>query len=145
MGISDYYMGIGLKRNISHFANMVKIAKSDNIITPEEMELLVKISKKYNIGEEKFKEIFKDPDKIPTIAHLECEERLERLYDLIKMVEVDHKKENAKEVTVLKKIVTGLAFPIANVDAIVACAIKIDVDNCPLEDFKKQVMEVNKI
>ncbi|MCF6224000.1 MAG: TerB family tellurite resistance protein [Flavobacteriaceae bacterium] len=44
MSISDYFMGIGLKRNINHFANMVKIAKSDNVISPEEIELLVKIS-----------------------------------------------------------------------------------------------------
>lgn len=145
MGISDYYMSIGLKRNISHFANMVKIAKSDNVITKEEIALLVKISKKYNISEDKFKEIFKDPDKVPTIAHLECEERIERLYDLIKMVEVDHKKENIKEIHVLKKIVTGLAFPLKNIDIIVETAVNIDVENCELKEFKNHILKVNKI
>jgi len=145
MGISDYYMTIGLKRNISHFANMVKVAKSDNVISKEELELLVKISKQYNINDEKFKEIFRDPDKIPTIAHLECEERIERLYDLIKMAEVDHKFPKPKEVAVLRKIVTGLAFPLKNVDAIVDHAITIDVCNCDLDRFMKEIMKVNKI
>ncbi len=144
MGISDFYMGIGLKRNISHFANMVKIAKSDKVITEEELELLVKISKKYNISDEKFKEIFKNPDKFPTIAHLECEERIERLYDLIKMVDADHQTVD-EEVSVLRRIVAGLAFPIKNVDAIVDKAIEIELEHCDFEQFKIKILKVNRI
>ena len=49
MGISDLYLSIGQKRNISHFANIVRIAKSDNQISSEEIEFLAKVSKKYNI------------------------------------------------------------------------------------------------
>lgn len=144
MGISDFYMGIGLKRNISHFANMVKIAKSDKVITEEELELLVKISKKYNISDEKFKEIFKNPDKFPTIAYLECEERIERLYDLIKMVDADHQTAD-EEVAILRRITTGLAFPIKNVDAIVDKAIEIGIEHCDLEKFKIKILKVNQI
>ena len=46
MAILDAYMSVGLKRNISHFANMVRIAKSDKIITSEENDLLKKIAKR---------------------------------------------------------------------------------------------------
>jgi len=144
MGISDFYMSIGLKRNISHFANMVKIAKSDNVITDEEMVLLQLIAKRYNISEDQFKEILKAPEKFPTIAYLESEERVERLYDLIKMVEVDHKAE-IEEVAVLRRIVTGLAFPLKSVDAIVDRAIEIRADDCDLEHFKKEIMKVSPI
>lgn len=142
MGISDFYMSVGLKRNISHFANMVKIAKSDGAIAEEEMELLKNIAIKYNISEEQFKEILNDPEKFPTIAHLECEERIERLYDLIKMVEADHQTID-REVTVLRRIVTGLAFPVKNVDAIVDQAIKMDVEKCNLDQFKVEILKVN--
>ncbi len=144
MGISDFYMSVGLKRNISHFANMVKIAKSDKIITEEELELLVKISKKYNISDDKFKEIFKNPDKFPTIAYLECEERIERLYDLIKMVNADHQTAD-EEVAILRRITTGLAFPVKNVDAIVDKAIDIELSKCDLEHFKKEIWKVNQL
>lgn len=143
MDISDFYMSVGQKRNISHFANIVKIAKSDRILSQEELSLLEKIAKRYNIGKTKFKEIYKNPEKFPTIAHLDCEERIERLYDLIKMVEADH-KVSIKEVAVLTKIVTGLAFPIKNIDAIVAKAIEIDVETCDLRTFQKEILKVNK-
>ncbi len=59
MGISDLYLSIGQKRNISHFANIVRIAKSDNQISTEEIEFLAKVSKKYNISNEKFREILR--------------------------------------------------------------------------------------
>lgn len=143
MGISDLYMSIGLKRNISHFANMVKVAKSDGIITPHELELLKKIAKAYNINDKKFKNILKDPDKIPTLAYLENEERIERFYDLLKMVSIDHKPAT-KEVSVLRRIATGLAFPIHNVDKIVDTAIQIDIVNCDMKTFKKEILKANK-
>jgi len=143
MGISDLYMSIGLKRNVSHFANMVKVAKSDNIITPHELELLKKIAKAYNINDKKFKQILEDPDKIPTLAYLDCEERIERFYDLLKMVSIDHKPAT-KEVSVLRRITTGLAFPIHNVDKIVDTAIQIDIENCDMETFKIKILKANK-
>jgi len=136
-------MSIGLKRNISHFANMVKVAKSDDIITEHELELLKKIAKAYNISDKKFKEIIKDPNKIPTLAHLNCEERIERFYDLLKMVSIDHSPAT-KEISVLRRITTGLAFPIHNVDKIIDAAIQIDIINCDMETFKKKILKANK-
>jgi len=143
MGISDLYMSIGLKRNVSHFANMVKVAKSDDIITVHELELLKKIAKAYNINDKKFKQILEDPDKIPTLAYLDYEERIERFYDLLKMVSVDHKPAT-KEVSVLRRITTGLAFPIHNVDKIADTAIQIDIENCDMKTFKGKILKANK-
>ncbi len=144
MAISDLYMSIGLKRNISHFANIVKIAKSDKNISQEEVQLLIKIAKKYNIDDDKFKEILKNPEKTPTIAHLDCEERIERLFDLLKMVNADHTIAK-EEVSILRKIATGLAFPLHRVDEIVDEAIQMKIDNCELEDFQKKIFKVIKI
>lgn len=90
MGISDRYMSEGLRRNISHFANIVRIAYSDGVITEEEIIFLQKVAKKYSIEDDKFKEIIKNPDKFPTIGHLECLERIERLFDLLTMIKADH-------------------------------------------------------
>ena len=65
MGISDLYLSIGQRRNISHFANIVRIAKSDNKISTEEIEFLAKISKKYNISNDP---IAADGKIVPSIA-----------------------------------------------------------------------------
>lgn len=135
MDISDIYLSIGQKRNISHFANIVRIAKSDQEISTEEVEMLSRIAKKYNISNDRFKDILRNPERIPTIAHLDCEERVERLYELLQMVEVDHKIE-AREVSMLRKIVTGLAFPLNSVDKIVDHAISIDIEEKDMEEFK---------
>jgi len=143
MAILDAYMSVGLKRNISHFANMVRIAKSDKIITSEEKDLLKKIAKKYNISKKEFKTIIKNPEDIPTIAHLDCEERIERLFDLTTMIFSDHKKAD-EEVSTLKRIVVGLGFPLQNIDKIVERATQIDMENIELESFQKKILEANK-
>ena len=144
MGISDLYMSIGLKRNISHFANIVRIAYSDGVITEEEIAFLQKIAMKYNIEDDKFKEIIKNPDQFPTIGHLECLERIERLYDLLIMVRVDHVVA-VEEVSVLRKIAVGLAFPLHKVDEIVDRAIKINTETSNLETFQKKILNVIKL
>ena len=144
MGISDLYMSIGLKRNISHFANIVRIAYSDGVITEEEIAFLQKIAMKYNIEDDKFKEIIKNPDQFPTIGHLECLERIERLFDLLIMIRVDHVIA-VEEVSVLRKIAVGLAFPLHKVDEIVDRAIKINTETSNLETFQKKILNVIKL
>jgi len=144
MGISDLYMSVGQKRNISHFANIVRIAYSDGIITEEEIEFLQKIANKYNIEDDKFREIIRHPEKFPTIGHLECIERIERLYDLIIMIRADHVIA-VEEVSILSKIVVGLAFPLHKVDEIVDRAIKMNTEKSDLETFQRNILDVIKI
>jgi len=144
MGISDLYLSIGQQRNISHFANIVRIAKSDNRISPEEIEFLGKISKKYNISNEQFKDIIKFPEKIPTIAHLDCVERIERLYELLGMVKADQHVEQ-QEVLMLRRIVTGLAFPLNRVDMLVDHSIAMDLDGVSVDSFTDNILKLLKM
>lgn len=144
MNISDIYMSIGQRRNISHFANIVRIAKSDNQISPEEVAFLAKVSKKYNITDENFKEILKSPESIPTIAHLDHIERIERLYELIIMVKADRHIEN-EEVLMLRRIVIGLAFPLNRVEMIVDHALEIDVDEASMDNFTDKMLRLLKM
>ena len=144
MGISDLYLSIGQKRNISHFANIVRIAKSDNQITPEEIEFLAKVSKKYNISNEQFKDILKFPEKIPTIAHLDCIERIERLYELMVMVKADQHVEQ-QEVVMLRRIVIGLAFPLNRVDMIVEYSIEMNLNEMDVDSFTDRILKLLKM
>jgi uncharacterized tellurite resistance protein B-like protein len=144
MGISDLFISLEQKRNISHFANIVRIAKSDNKIATEEVEFLTKVSHKYNITDEKFREILRNPEKVSTIAHLDCLERIERLYDLLTMVKADHRVEK-EEVSMLRRITTGLAFPLNRVDMVVDRSIEIDVDQVSVEDFSDEILRLLKM
>ena len=144
MGISDLYMSVGQKRNISHFANIVRIAYSDGVVTEEEIQFLQKIASKYNIEDDKFREIIRHPEQFPTIGHLECLERIERLYDLIIMIRAD-KVVSVEEVSVLSKIAVGLAFPLHKVDEIVEGAIRMDTEESDLETFQTEILDIIKI
>ncbi len=144
MNISDIYLSIGQKRDISHFANIVRIAKSDNQISQEEIAFLSKVSKKYNITDENFKKILKSPENIPTIAHLDCIERIERLYELMVMVKADHQVQ-PEEVMMLRRIVTGLAFPLNRVDMIVDHSLTIDLEEVDMELFTNEILELLKM
>ena len=144
MNISDIYMSIGQRRNISHFANIVRIAKSDNQISPEEVAFLAKISKKYNITDENFKKILKSPESVPTIAHLDHIERIERLYELIIMVKADRHIEN-EEVLMLRRIAIGLAFPMNRVEMIVDHALEIDIEETSMDSFTDKMLRLLKM
>jgi uncharacterized tellurite resistance protein B-like protein len=141
MGISELFSNYYKKKNIAHFANIVRIAKSDKVIDPEELQLLKKIAKKYNIEDDEYKEILKQPDDYPTLGSLEEEERIERLYDLIMMVDADH-NQSIQEIRILKKVVTGLSFPLKKVEAIVDLTLTIDIENCDLEQFKQKILKL---
>ena len=143
MDISDYYLSVGQKRNVSHFANIVRIAKSDGVIKKEEVSFLQNVARRYNIENDKFKEILKYPERFPTIGHLECLERIDRLYDLIIMIKSDQVIA-VEEVSVLKKIVVGLAFPLHEVDRIVQKALTIDIENSSIEHFQNEMLNVVK-
>jgi uncharacterized tellurite resistance protein B-like protein len=144
MGNSERYQDIGHKRNVSHFANIVRIAKSDGEVSTEEMELLSKVAEKYNISQEQFEEILKDPDRIPSLARLEFDERVERLYELLQMVEADRRIEKS-EVNTMRKIVNGLAFPFNEVDRIVMQSLKTDLEITDLNRFKRDMYKLLKV
>ena len=132
------------KKNLSHFANIVRIAKSDQEVSTEEMELLFKIAKKYKISDEQIKNILADPDSIPTLELLELEERIERLYELMLMIEAD-REMTWDEVDTLKKIVTGLSFPFNQIDKIVNETLKTDIYVTDLNNFKRDIYKLLRI
>ncbi len=132
------------KKNLSHFANIVRIARSDQEVSAEELELLLKIAKKYKISDEQFKSVIADPDSIPTLELLELEERIERLYELMQMIEADREMK-WEEVDTLKKIVTGLSFPFNQIDKIVKESLKTDLHITDLDNFKRDIYKLLRV
>lgn len=143
MGLSDYNLSGEQKHNIAHFASIVKIALTDEIISEGEEKLLKRIAKRFHILDEKYNEIINSPESYPINAPHSYDERIERLFDLTKMVYADG-EVSSDEAGLLKKVCVGLGFPIGNIDKTVDEAIHLVLNENDLDDFTKAVKNINK-
>ena len=144
MSISDLYSSGKHKQEIGHFANLVKIAKTDNIITEGEQKLLDKTARRLNISEEEYKVILKTPEKFPVNPPVSYDERIERLYRLTKMVFAD-KEVDKDEVLLMRKIAVALHIPTDNVEKVCDEAIHLVMNDNDLDAFTVAVKKVNSI
>jgi uncharacterized tellurite resistance protein B-like protein len=134
MSISDLFDSGFKKRNEDHFAAIVRVAMNDGVITDEEKEFLDRLAFNLDVSESDYKQILKDYKKHPINPPLSYDRRLERLYDLARMVYVDHIKGD-KEELLLRKISVGLGFHPENVKYIVDKAMTLVSNGVDLETF----------
>ncbi|HIE45242.1 MAG TPA: TerB family tellurite resistance protein [Flavobacteriaceae bacterium] len=142
MAISDIYSSGEHKRNLGHFASIVKMAKVDDVISEGEQKLLDRAARRLNITDEEYKEVLKNPEKHPINPPIGYNASIERLYRLAKMIYADD-TPNKEEVDLLKKIATGLTFKTEMIDAIVSEAVHLIMNDNDLEDFTKAIKAVN--
>ena len=142
MGMSDYNLSGEQKRNIQHFASIVRLALADGTISEGEEKLLKNLAKRFHILEEKYKEILENPNDYSVDTSNSYDNRIERLYDLATMVFADD-EASKEEADVLKKICIGLGFPIKNAEKVTDEAIHLILNDNNLEDFTKAIKQVN--
>ncbi|WP_111706981.1 tellurite resistance TerB family protein [Lutibacter citreus] len=143
MGVSDFNLEGEQKKNIAHFASIVNLALADEIISEGEDKLLRRVAKRFHILEDKYKEILENSNNYPIKGLHSYDERIEHLYDLAKMIYADD-EVSSKEVGILRKICTGLGFPIDNVEKVADEAIHLVLNDNDLEDFTKAIKQVNR-
>ena len=122
MSFADLFDSGFKKRNEDHFASIVRVAMDDGIITEEEKAFLDRTARRLEIGENNYAAILKDYKTHPINPPMSYDNRLERLYDLARMVYVDHIKGDHEEI-VLRKIAVGLGFSAENVKYVVDKAL----------------------
>jgi len=144
MSISDIHLSGKHKSELGHFANIVQIAKQDNLITEGEQKLLDRLASKLNVNELEYQKLLKEPEKYPLNPPVSYNERIERLYDLTKMIFADG-NVSLEEVKLMQKIAIGLSFPIKNTEKICDEAVHLIMNNNNFDDFKKAIKKVNKI
>lgn len=144
MSISDLYSSGKHKQEIGHFASIVKIAKADGEVTEGEEKLLKRASRKLNISETEFKEIYKSPEKFPVNPPVSYDERIERLYRLTKMIFADGEAE-LDEVKLTRKIAIGLHFSTDNAEKVCDEAIHLVMNDNDLEDFTAAIKKVDAV
>ena len=143
MTISDLYEHSEHRREIGHFASIIKIALADDKITDEEQKLLDRLAYKLNITKEEYKKIMKQPDMYPTHPPIEYKARIERLFDLGRMILAD-KEVSLEEISLVKKITIALGFPVDNAEKVVDEAIHLIINHNKLDDFIKAIKRVNR-
>lgn len=144
MSIADYFITGGHKQNLGHFANLVEIAKIDDVITEGEEKLLKRTARRLNITDDEFKAIFKNPENYPINPPIGYDASIERLYRLTQMIYADD-TPTEDEVNVMKKAATALSFPLDNIEKICSEAIHLVMNDNDLEDFATAIKKVNSI
>ena len=143
MSISDLYSSGFQKRNQSHFAAIVRVAMSDDVITDEEKAFLDRMARNLDVSEDDYKEILKDYKSHPINPPTMYNERLDRLYDLSRMVYADHEL-GPKQTVLLERLGIGLGFSPENVAYVVHKALMLVAKGVDADDFKDEIKNMNR-
>ena len=143
MSISDLFDSGFKRRNKDHFAAIVRVAMDDGIITNEEQLFLDRLARNLDINEEEYKQILKDFHMHPINPPVSYDQRLERLYDLVRMVHVDQIKGDPQH-KLLNKIGVGLGFHAVNVKYIVDKALMAVESGASLDTFMYEIKHMNQ-
>jgi hypothetical protein len=143
MSISDLFDNEFKRRNKGHFSAIVRVALADGNASTEEQAFLDKLSARLEISAEEYKEILKNPLRYEINPPYLYIERLERLYDLGRMVHVDHQLGDKQE-KLLERFGLALGFTPGNVNYIVNKALALLDKKVDLDTFVFEMKNMNK-
>lgn len=143
MSISDLFDSGFKERNKGHFSSIVRVALDNGVISDEEKAFLDQLAKRLDISEEEYKEILENPTKYPVNPPYLHARRLERLYDLSKMVYADHVL-GPRQKEVLTRFALALGFTPGNVAFIVDKALSLQVMEVDLDTFMYEMEHMNR-
>jgi uncharacterized tellurite resistance protein B-like protein len=118
MSFSNLYSSGFKQRNRDHFASIVRIALSDGVISKEEEAFINRTAINLEIEEEEVETIIANLDNYPINPPSTKQRRLERLYDLARMVFADQIADEAEK-KIMNRLIIGLGFPHEEVEDII--------------------------
>ncbi len=143
MSISDLFDSGFKNRNKGHFSAIVRVAMENGHLSAEERHFLDKLAKELEISADEYKEILENPLRYPINPPYLHVHRLERLYDLSRMVYADHIL-GPKQKEILTRFALALGFTPGNVHYIVDKALSLLVLNVDLDTFLYEMQHMNK-
>lgn len=143
MSFSDLFDSEFKSRNKAHFASIVRVAIADGALSKEEKEFLDKLAVRLEISNSEYEEILENPSKFPINPPYLHSQRLERLYDLSRMVYADHVL-GPKQKEILTKFALALGFTPGNVSYIVEKAMSLLILHVDLDTFVYEMTNMNK-
>ena len=134
MSFSDLFTSGFKQRNRDHFAAIVRVALSDGIVTDEEKAFLNRTAINLEIDDAEVADIMANPDNYPINPPADEKSRLERLYDLTRMVYADNIADE-EEVLLLNRLVIGLGFNTEDSSAIAQKALTHVANGADEDEF----------
>ena len=117
MSISNLYTNGFKSRNRDHFAAIVRVALADGVISKEEEAFINRTAINLEIEESEVANIIENINDYHINPPATEQRRLERLYDLARMVFADHVADEAEQ-QLMKRLIVGLGFAVSDVDKI---------------------------
>lgn len=134
MPIIDLYAHSEKRRHLAHFAAIASLAAVDGEINEKEKKVLDRFAVKFDITGEEYKEVMKKENKYPIEAPYESEKRLERLYDLFKIIYADHDIDK-DEYRLIKKYALALGYSPSKAKKIIKRSIILFRGKFDFEDY----------
>ena len=134
MAIADLYTSGEHRRNLAHFAAIATLASVDGEISTEEKILLDNFAAKLDITTAEYEEVMSKENKYPIDSPNSQERRLERLYDLFRIIFSDHAIDD-EERLLLKRYAIGLGFSGDKADTVINRSIEIFSGRIDFEDY----------
>lgn len=143
MSFSDLFDSEFKNRNKGHFSAIVRVAIADGVVAAQEKKFLDKLAMKLEISTSEYEEILENPLKYPINPPYLYSQRIERLYDLGRMVHTDHQLGDKQDV-LLRKFAIALGFTPGNVNYIVDKALSLIDKKVDSENFFYEMEHMNK-
>ena len=118
MSFSNLYTSRFKTRNRDHFAAIVRLALADGKISNEEQAFINRTAINLEIDEAEVDNIIENINDYPINPPVSKQIRLERLYDLTRMVFADNIADEAEK-KLMKRLIIGLGFEADKADYIV--------------------------
>ena len=119
---------------MAHFAALATLASVDGEISTEERKMLDRFATKLDITKSEYEEVFKKENKYPIDSTPDSEKRLERLYDLFRIVYSDHEIDDEERI-LIKKYAIGLGFTGDKADKVIERSVAIFGGKFDFEDY----------
>jgi uncharacterized tellurite resistance protein B-like protein len=143
MSFSDLFDSEFKTRNKGHFSAIVRVAIADGDLSSEEKSFLDKLAVRLEISADEYAEILENPLKYPINPPYLHTQRLERLYDLSRMVYADHIL-GPKQKEILTRFTLALGFTPSNVPYIVDKALSLLMLEVDSDTFVYEMTHMNK-
>ncbi|NAS10675.1 TerB family tellurite resistance protein [Poritiphilus flavus] len=143
MSILDLFDSGFRKRNQDHFAAIVRVAMSDGVITDEERAFLHRLAANLHISEADYKKILKNYKSHQINPPTSYDKRLERLYDLARMVYADDEL-GENQTGLLERLGVGLGFSTVNVHYVVDKALRLVRAGVDRDNFIDEIKKMNR-
>ena len=122
------------KKILDHFSNLIILSLADDTISHEEQNFLDLYAKRLGLTDFEYQNVLLYPDKYQLNRAVNLEQRIEKLYNLTRVIYADHEIIR-DEVVWLRRILINLGCSENDIDMVIEKAIHLIINNYNHDEF----------